>query len=229
MIYIFHKQFYIKAILFVLFFTIFYFFNLSIFDIDFKDIFDMSLSVTDKNNGVNTSVGTNAVVNINKPTFTGTICEKGINNIAAALSWAGGATAALKTVQYIGGTPATKLAVGLGTMIVVQATTAVVAKILNRNDGCDTTNGKGNNLVHNLIDSGNNHSNSILNDYPLNLLLEVNLLLCAAMLFLFVFLNIYLANNLSKINYSKYIPKDKIGNILNIVITRYISIWNKFK
>ena len=217
---------YIKAVLFVFFFTIFYFFNLSIFDIDFKDIFDISLYVTDKNNGINASVGTNATVNINNPDFTGTISERGINNIAAALSSAGGATAALKTAQYIGGTPTTKLAVGLGTMIVVQATTGVMAKVLNRHAGHDITNGKGNNLVYNLID---NSGNNILNDYPLNLLIEVNLLLYAAILFLFVFFNIYLANYLSKINYSKYIPKGNIGNMLNIVITRYITVWNKSK
>ena len=219
---------YIKVVLFVLFFTILYFFNISTFDIDFKDIFDISLSMADKNNGVNASVGTNATVNINNPTFTGTISERGINNIAAALSSAGGATAGLKTAQYVGGTPTTKLAVGLGTMIVVQATTGIMAKVLNRNNGYDT-NGKGSNLVHNLIDSANNHSNNILNDYPLNLLIEVNLLLYAAILFLFVFFNIYLANYLSKINYSKYIPRGKIGNVLNTVITRYITVWNKSK
>lgn len=70
--------------------------------------------------------------------------------------------------------------------MVVQATTAVMSKILNQNKGSNIVNGKSNNLVSHFISNDNNNSN-ILNDYPLNLLVEVDLLY-AALLFLFVFL-----------------------------------------
>jgi hypothetical protein len=70
-------------------------------------------------------------------------------------------------------------------MMVVQATTAVMSKILNQNKGSNIVNGKSNNLVSHFISNDNNNSN-MLNDYPLNLLVEVDLLY-AALLFLFVF------------------------------------------
>ena len=219
----FRNSFYIKIkiVLFIMFFFIFYFLNLPIFD--FNNIFDISLNMAEGDDSVNANIGTNATVNINNPNISGKFSKQGINNIAAAISLAGGATAGLKTAQYVGGTPATKLAVGLGTMIVVQATTAGMSKILNHNRG---NSGKGNNLVNHFINDSDNNSN-ILDDYPLNLLVEVNLLLYAAILFLFVFFNIYLSNYLTQVNYSKYIPENSIGNLLNMFISRYISIWKK--
>lgn len=69
--------------------------------------------------------------------------------------------------------------------MVVQATTAVMSMILNKNKGSNIVNGKSNNLVSHLFSNDNNNSN-ILNDYPLNLVVEVDLLY-AALLFLFVF------------------------------------------
>jgi hypothetical protein len=72
--------------------------------------------------------------------------------------------------------------------------------------------------------NNNNISNNILNDYPLNLLEDVNLLLYAALLFLIVISNIYLANYLYKKEYKKYLPDNKIGNILDKIINRYITL-----
>jgi len=216
---------YIKVILLFIFILILSFFNLSPFDLHIDDIFDISINLGDNGVGVNatvsanTSVGTNATVNINNPNISAKVSDRGINNIAAALSSAGGATADLKPAQYVGGTPAVKLAVGSGTMIIVQATTAGMSKIFNQNKG----NNKGNNLVSHFVNS-DNYSSNILNDYPLNLLVEVDLLLYAALLFLFVFFNIYFTNYLTQIDYSKYIPKNKIGNLLRIILNRYISI-----
>ena len=220
---------YINIVLFIIFLFIIQFLNLPTLDINFKDIFDISLNIADNSDGVNANIGTNATVNINNPHISGKFSKEGINNIAAAISSAGGATAGLKTAQYVGGTPGTKLAIGLGTMMFVQFTTAGMSKVLNHNKG-NNINGKGNNLVNNFINNSDNiDSSNILNDYPLNLLIEVNSLLYVAILFMFVFFNIYLSNYLIKINYSKYIPKNNIGNLLNIFINRYISIWNKSK
>lgn len=86
--------------------------------------------------------------------------------------------------KYVGGIPV-KLAVGLSTMMVVQATTTVISKITNRNKVSNIVKGKGDNLISHFI-SNDNNSNMILNGYPLNLLVVVDLLY-PALLFLFVF------------------------------------------
>ena len=209
-----------------MFILIFSSFNFPLIDIN-CDIFDVTLSMADKSESITAKVGENANININNPKISATIGKESFNTIAAAISSAGGATAGLKTAQYVGGTPATKLLVGIGTMAIVQATTAGMSKILNHNTN---NNNKGNNLVNYLINnSDSNDSSNILNDYPLNLLVEIDLLLYAAILFLFVFFNIYLANYITQINYSKYLPKNKIGNFLNKFISRYIKIWSKSK
>ena len=121
----------------------------------------------------------------------------------------------------------TKLAVGLAAMMTVQATTAGMSKILNHNVGKNKGNNSGNNLVNHFVNNNNNNNSNILDDYPLNLLVEVNLLLYAAILFLFVFFNIYLSNYLTQVNYSKYLPNNRIGNFFYIFINRYIKIWKK--
>ena len=216
---------YIKIVLSIIFFTIFHFLNLPLFDINFHDILDISLDMADKDQGINANIGTNSTVNINNPNISGKFSKQGINNVAAAISSAGGATVGLKTAQYVGGTPTTKLAVGLGMMLVVQGTTAGMSKILNYNKS-----NYGNKLVNHLTNDGvGNNDNNILNDYPLNLLVEVDLLLYAAILFLFIFINVYLANKLTQINYTQYLPKNRIGSLLNMFINRYINIWNKSK
>jgi hypothetical protein len=146
-------------------------------------LFDASIeSTTDiiKNMAVNSSsdvnnnIGTNSTVNINNPKFKATIGDRGINNIAAALSSAGGATAGLKVAQHIGGTPSTKLAVGLATMTVVQAGTSIMSKILNNNTS--VMSNTVNKLISNIASSNTNNEN-VINNYPLNLLEDVNLLL----------------------------------------------------
>jgi len=214
---------YINTVLFIIFLLIVQFLNLPMFDFNFNDILDITLNITDKSESVSANIGTNSTVNIINPNINGKFSKEGINNIAAALSSAGGATVGLKTAQYVGGPPVAKLAVGLGTMIFVQTTTTVMSKVLNQNKG--NNNAKGNNLVSNFINnSDNSQSSNILNDYPFNLLIEVDQLLYAAILFILIFFNIYLANYLTQVNYSKYIPKNKIGNLLNIFINRYISI-----
>ena len=65
---------------------------------------------------------------------------------------------------------------------------------------------------------------TILNNYPLNLLEDGNLLLYAALLFLIVIFNIYLVNYIIKKDFNKYLPKNKLGKILNTLINRYINI-----
>jgi hypothetical protein len=203
----------------ILFLMLFSFIDLTSFDIEIKNTNDLISNVIDKSSSgdSSTNIGTNSTININKPELNATIGDRGINNIAAAISSAGGVTAGLKVAQHIGGTPSTKIAVGLASMMVVQAGTSVMSKVLNKDNST-------NKLVSSLIFSKVSNNNTILSDYPLNLLVDVNLLLYAALLFLIVIFNIYLANYLVKKDISKFLPKNKFTNILNILINRYIKM-----
>ncbi len=69
--------------------------------------------------------------------------------------------------------------------------------------------------------------NNILKDYPLNLLFEINTLLYAALLFLFIILNIYIGKYISNLNYKKILPENKLGKILYFLINHYLRIWGK--
>ena len=214
---------YINFCLFVIFLAIFSFcFDLRLLDVNPDNDFIMSMA--DKDKAISTSIGTNSTVSVNNPKFGVTIGDRGINNIAAALSATGGATVGLKTAQYIGGTPATKLAVGLATMAVVQAGTSIMSKVLNNNYN---NNNLTNKFIANYISNGNSNDNNILNNYPLNLISDIDLLLYGALLFLIVILNIKLANYVLRIDYNKYLPNNKLGKILNILINRYIGLWGK--
>jgi hypothetical protein len=66
--------------------------------------------------------------------------------------------------------------------------------------------------------------NNILKDYPLNLLFEINTLLYAALLFLFIILNIYIGKYISNLNYKKILPENKLGKILYFLINHYLRI-----
>ena len=162
----------------------------------------------------------NTTVNINDPNLNLSVSVNSFNNIAAAISSAGGVTAGLKVAQYIGGPPSTKILAGLGTMAVVQGTTAIMSKVLS-NQSCSQDFVK-----KSLTASASNNTGS-LNDYPLNLLFELNTLIYGALLFLIIILNIYIAKYIANINYNKYLPTNKFGVILNKIILRYIKIWNR--
>lgn len=159
----------------------------------------------------------NTTVNINDPNLNLSVSVNSFNNIAAAISSAGGVTAGLKVAQYIGGPPSTKILAGLGTMAVVQGTTAIMSKVLS-NQSCSQDFVK-----KSLTASASNNTGS-LNDYPLNLLFELNTLIYGALLFLIIILNIYIAKYIANINYNKYLPTNKFGVILNKIILRYIKI-----
>lgn len=68
------------------------------------------------------------------------------------------------------------------------------------------------------------------NKYPnfsLNLLPEMDKLVNAEILLLSIFLNMFIASQIIKIDYSKYLPDNKLGNILKTLIIRYIKVWSK--
>jgi len=168
-----------------------------------------------------------ATVNLNTPRFNISMSLKreGVNNLAAAASSAGGAGIGLKVAKYVGGPPMLKLGAGLGTMLAVQGTSTIMSKILNANNKED-----GNKYISDLL---SNTDSKILNDkyteFPLNLLPEMNTLVNVQLLFIIILLNIFIVNILTTIDYSKYIPNNKLGKLLLFIIERYIKLWGKSK
>jgi hypothetical protein len=95
-----------------------------------------------------------------------------------------------------------------------------VGKILNSNNSSNNNNNL--NIISNL-----NDNRVALNDFPLNLLPEINQLATAELMFLFIILNIFIVKYITSLDYNKYIPNNKVGNILKFFIIRYIILWSK--
>ena len=184
---------------------------------------------SDKNINVNSSITgeiNDSTLSVNTPQIHLKIPSKGVNNMAAAASSAGGAAIGFKVAQHVAGPPAIKIAAGLGVMAGVQASTAIMSKVLNSSK--NNSSSDSNSYIGNLLSNSNSDSlNNNFSDFPLNLLVEVNKLIDVELLFLMIILNIYIVKLLNKIDYNKYIPNNKIGKILTIIINRYITLWNK--
>ena len=199
-------------VLFIVIFTLIY--N------DFSSWFFNDLLLHINDNGKDVNIGTNSTINVNNPNVSASISKEGVNNIAAAISAAGGATAGIKVAQHIGGPPGAKIVAGLATMAAVQATTGIMSKVLNNKSNTSD--------VSKLINLSNTSSTkSTIDQYPLNILYDINLLLYAAVLSISIILNIYLVRYILSIDYERYIPNNKIGNLLRIFLKRYIGTWNK--
>jgi hypothetical protein len=191
-------------------------------------------SSIDKSNNLN--ITSNSVtgevkegtVNINNPKLNMGMSTRGLNNLAAAASSTGGATLGYQIAKQIPGSPVVKLAAGLGVMGAVQASTAVMSKVLNSSNNDDNNS----NITKNFIpiifnDSNYKDLNDKFTNFPLNLLPEMNQLVNIEILFLFILLNIFIVNFFISFNYSKYLPNNKIGQILNFIISRHIRLWDK--
>jgi hypothetical protein len=46
-------------------------------------------------------------------------------------------------------------------------------------------------------------------------------------MFLLIILNIFIVRYITTVDFDKYIPKNKVGNILKKLIIRYIWLWSK--
>jgi hypothetical protein len=241
------SYFFISFILFSLIFLILMF--LTYFDYNYLTIFyleyfniDLYNNMTDSNNnsipsssnsGGQSSLSVQSVtntvndgtINVNDPRFRLFIPLQGVNNVAAAASAAGGVTAAIKAAQHMPGSPGVKLLAGAAAYGTVQTTTAVMSKLLNNNNNISNNSS---NFIGNIINDPNTHKlNELYQDFPLNLLPEMNQLVNIEFIILFIFLNIFIVNFITKLNYSKYIPNNKLGEILNFFINRYIKLWSK--
>lgn len=194
------------------------------FDISVLSVDDVSSWLADKNN-TEVKIGENATVNVNAGKLSVSVDTK----VAAAISAGAGASAGIQVAKYVAGPPAVKIGAGVVTAIGVQAITTAMSVILGSNN---SNNGGASKLVDNLILSSNASSvSSALNDYPLNLLLQVNTLLICALAFLYIILNIYLSKYIINKDFVKYIPASlqnhKIGKFLVFWLNKYLNLWSK--
>lgn len=232
-----------------LFLTLFSCFDLYLINLDdYPKLFDNDLYNHMSNSGdgkSNSGVHDNTVngtINLNHPKLNVSVPAAPINNLAGALSVSGGGALALKVMQQVPGGPGVKVAAGLGTMLTAQALTIGMGKILNANSTnnenktqklidltkTDSFNNELPNqeVINNNLDTISNLTDK-LNDFPLNLIPEINQLVTAELLFLFIILNVFIAQYISKLDYNKYIPDNRLGKILKFFISRYINIWSK--
>lgn len=158
----------------------------------------------------NVNIGENATVNVTTNDGKVNVSVNHMNRVASAISATGGATAGIQVAKYVAGPPAVKIAAGVATAVGVQATTAIMSKVLDANN---TSNKGGSKLVANFIPSST--GGDILNEYPLNLLTDMNSLLICALVFLYIIFNIYISKYIISKDFVKYIPQNhKIGKFM---------------
>nr|YP_010164138.1 hypothetical protein K8J96_mgp40 [Metarhizium album]QRK27464.1 hypothetical protein [Metarhizium album] len=198
----------------ILFFMVFYIILYLFVSDDQMSIFDLA----DKNNS-NFNVGENATVNITDAKVT--IPINHLNRTAAAISMGAGVSAGIQAAKYAGGSPIAKLAAAGLAVGAVQLGTVGMSKILRDTD----TKNSSSKLVANLVEGGS------LNDYPLNLLYEVNGLLICALAFIYIIFNIYISKYIISKDFVKYIPPSiknhKIGKFLVFWLNKYLNLWSK--
>lgn len=161
---------------------------------------DLSSHMADKDSNLPLgNNGENATVNINNRKLSLSVDTR----VAAAISAGAGVSAGIQVAKYVAGPPAVKIAAGVATAGAVQLTTTFMSKVLDSNNN---NNNNASKLVYNLIESSN--ANNVLNDYPLNLLVEVNGFLICGLVFLYIIFNIYITKYIisAKPDLVKYIP-----------------------
>lgn len=180
-----------------------------LFGLDFSVLpcYDLISNLADKDT-INVNVGESATVNLNDGNVSVKVDH--MSKVAAAVSAGAGASAGISVAKYVAGPPAVKIGAGVATAVAVQATTAIMSKVLDSNNSNNTTK-----LIANLIPSST--GGNVLNDYPLNLLTDMNSLLICTLVFLYIILNIYISKYIISKDIVKYIPtslqNNKIGKL----------------
>lgn len=187
---------------------------------------DTNTASTSSNTG-KVNINSDTKVVLNHPTAKVELPASSVNNLAGALSSAAGAGAAIKAMQHMPGGPGAKALAGGATMLAVQAASYGMSKVFNHESKkSDSKDIKKNIFDDSLSNNDNNltslNETSAYNDFPLNLLPDINQLINAELIFLLVILNIYIVKFISKIDYNKYIFDNKLGIILKKIINRYI-------
>ncbi len=234
----------IVIILNCIFFAIFMllsYFDINLFILD-KSFFDMDfynlMSDSNNNAGIDKSINANGTVNVNNPNINISIPASSLNNFAAAASVSGGGALALKVAQQSPGGPGVKAVAGAATWVAIQAATAGMAQILNANNSSGSNSSKklieslyvlSNDTTESLNNNLNNTSviSESINEFPLSLIPEINQLATAELMFLLIILNIFIVKYITTLDFNKYIPNNKVGNIFKKIINRYILLWSK--
>ena len=192
-------------------FLIIFFFLIFIFNEIFSITTDNLLLYIDKDN-TNVNVGENATVNINNPNINANV--NNMNRVAAAISSTGGATAGIQVAKYVSGPPAIKLVAGIATAGAVQLTTSLMSKVLDSNNNSTK-------LIPLYL------GNDTLNNYPLNLLVDINGLLICAIMFIYIILNILLGKYIISKDLVKNLPNWLQYKLLIYLLDRYLNLWKK--
>lgn len=173
---------------------------------------------------VNNNVDNNQII-IQSPAITVTVSDAAANKIVAALSSSGGAVAAVKALTHIQGPPTVKVLVGLGTMATVQGATYGMSKLLESNNNKTDSSSK---LVsQHLVDSTNTDVSYLYPNYPLNLLYDINTLINSELIMIVILINLFVAQYILTQDYTKYIPNNKFGKLVNFFLSRYIKIYSQ--
>ena len=221
------------------------------------EYFDDLISYMSDKNNTGKGNSNNLNINMTNPRLNVSVPTQALNNAWAVASATGGVYPALRVAQAIPGNPAVKAGAFIGTYTGIQATTAGMKKVFDYIDNpvnpakpgsssktnsiISDTNFKitENNLPDNNIDFNtsvsdlNNTSDDLItsnldfNEYPLNLIPELNQLATAELILMVVLFNLIVSRYLTTVNYTKYIPDNKFGNLLNKWLERYITVWTK--
>jgi hypothetical protein len=110
-----------------------------------------------------------------------------------------------------------------------------MAQILNANSSSGSKSSK--NLIESLYvlstDTTENLNNNLnntsviserFNEFPLSLIPEISQLATAELMFLLIILNIFIVRYITRVDFDKYIPNNKVGNIFKKIINRYILL-----
>ena len=191
---------------------------------------------------INVAKGANINLNLPNSNITLSIPTNALDEIAAALSYTGGAAAGIKVARMVGGGPATKIGAGLATPprtgrgAIVQASTSYLAKTISNNSSSSPvpygggSNSDKNNFISNSLSeslSNNNHISPDFSQFPLNLIPELEVLSSGILFFIFFLLNIYTVRLIIDVDFSRYLPDNLFGRTLLKIINRYIAIWSK--
>ena len=147
-----------------------------------------------------------------------------LNALAAATSASGLAAAAAKVMRYVPVSLGDKWATGIVEVIAVQATTVLIKNFIS--DLMIPIQEKNYNFILKLNSDEENQQNNLFSNYPFNLLPEMNLLIDANLIFLSIIFNSFLVKKFINYNYSQYLPNNKFGRLLTMLIDRYIKIWS---
>lgn len=195
-------------------FGVYSLFNITI--VDYSLHFNGEIFMSDNNNKPVVDLSGSNTVNINTPQINISIDNKTANRIIAVGTSALSAGTAFRAMRTVGGSPAIKAATGVAAYGITAVGANIIAKQLNKNDKDYKKN-----LIENLDETNLNYS---LEEYPLNLLFDLNNLISLEFLCLSILVNIFIVDYISKLDFIKFIPNNKFGEIIKKIIKNYINI-----